>query len=72
LSDQVVALLIATGVATGIALIIYFLTKFQQALAGKQIDEIELADNAIEKKIDSMSIDDIIKLNNDDKGSSSK
>lgn len=70
MTDSAATILVVTGLAVSVGLIVFFVAKFQSALADKEIDEITLADKAIEQKVDNMSLSDLVKSNNDDsKGS---
>lgn len=67
MNDTVATVLVVVFASVGVAFIIFFLVKFQQAIAGKQIDEIELKDASLEKKVNDMSLSDLVNLNNEGK-----
>lgn len=67
MTDSVATILVVMGLAVSLALIIYFAIKLQTAIADKEIDEIELADKAIEDKVNNTSLSDLVDSNNKSK-----
>lgn len=68
MTDQIITIVVITGLAVSVGLIIFFAIKFQQTLAEKEVDEIELKDASLQKQVDDMSLTDLVDSNNKSKG----